>query len=279
MRLVIPGDHLVPRALSELAVLDDVRREYKVWITKAEDSETFFDVFSVHVKSIRAALRAINHKIHDMRLSEESLTVQYFVQPPREDQDVAIRFETGKRPAVENPNHRLYYPVHAIGGLAAKFAATLPPSLKTLVALPCSKMQINFGYFNILAKRKTVGDVLSLEEYESALNLYSSRGRGATIQTEYVRDPDVTGTLLTRNNSFSNVEVAENFLSSILNNEEIIQNRAGKVFHHHVRFDVDKQTISADLQDEDAVVKVTSSRCTKAEGHPPLDWIISAPDM
>lgn len=186
MRLVIPGDNLVPRAFSDLAVLDDVRRDNKVWITRGDGSETFLDVSSTNIKSLHAALNAISRKIHDMRLSDESLTALYFVQSPKDDQEVTIRFETGKRPVVEGSSHSSHYPTHAANGLVAQFATALPPSLKTLIALPCLKMHINFGHLNILAKRKTVGSLLSLEEFESALGLYSSRGRGATIQTEYV---------------------------------------------------------------------------------------------
>lgn len=187
MRLVIPGDSLVPRALSDLAVLDDVRRDNKVWITRGEDSETFLDVWSTNAVPLQAALNTINQKIHDMRLSEESLTALYFVQSPKDDQEVTVSFETGKRPVVEGSSHSSHYPGHAVNGLVAQFTTALPPSLKTLVALPCLKMQINFGHLNILAKRKAVGNLLSLEEFKSALGLYSSRGRGATIQKEYVQ--------------------------------------------------------------------------------------------
>ena len=90
---------------------------------------------------------------------------------------------------------------------------------------------------------------------------------------------DVINTLLTKDNRFSNIEIADKFLSSILQNNDIIQNKSAVALHHLVRFDIDKQTVSADIQDEDGIARAASSRCTEAAGHPPLDWIISAPDM
>ncbi|OAQ98927.1 hypothetical protein LLEC1_01091 [Akanthomyces lecanii] len=262
VRLVIPGDTLVPRALSDLAVLDNVRRDNKVWITREEGSETFLDVSSTNVSSLHAALNAINQKIHHMRLSEESLTSLYFVQSPKNVQDAVVSFETGKRPVIQGSSHSAHYPAHAVKGLVVQFATALPLSLRTLVALPCLKMQINFGHLSILAKQKNPGNLLSLEEFVSALDVYSSRGRGVSIQKE-----------------LSNIEIADKFLSTILQNNDIIQNKPAVALHHLVRFDVDKQTVSADIQDEDGTARVASSRCTKAEGHPPMDWIISAPDM
>lgn len=90
---------------------------------------------------------------------------------------------------------------------------------------------------------------------------------------------DVIDTLLTDDNRFSHLGIADKFLSSILRNKDIVQDRAAVALHHLVRFDVDKQTVSAVIQDEDGTARAASSICAEAEGHPPLDWIISAPDM
>lgn len=188
MRLVIPGDYLVPKRLSDLSLLDDVRRDQQVWIIREEGSETFLDISAIGTTSLHSALNAINLKIHEMRLAEESLTTQYFVQPLLErNKDVGIAFEVGKRPSIEDAKNFPTYPAHAIRGLGVQFADVLPSAFKSLVALECLEMRINFGHLNILTKRKTAGDILPLEEFESALDLYSTRGRGAVIQTEYVQ--------------------------------------------------------------------------------------------
>ncbi|ATY61799.1 hypothetical protein A9K55_008257 [Cordyceps militaris] len=260
LRLVIPGDHLMPKALGGLGVLDDIRREHQVWITRERGSETFLDLCSKNSKSLHAALNAINGRIHHMRLSEESLTVQYFTQLPKENAGVAIKFEIGKRPVVESTTDNARDAEYGLSRLVAHFATILPSAVKSLAALPALKMQINFGYLKVLAKRKSVGNRLSCEEFESALGSYSSRGRGLSIDNE-----------------FPNVDVANIFVSSILNNDEIVQNKANVALKHLVQFDADKQTVTADLWEEDGVAKVASSRCTETESHPPLDWIVSAP--
>ncbi|KAJ6781038.1 hypothetical protein PWT90_04778 [Aphanocladium album] len=185
MRLVIPGDHLVPKALGDLDSLDDIRRDHKVWITREEGSETFLDVSASDIKSLRSALDAINARIHDMRLAEESLAAHFFVQPMRaQHKDHKIRFEIKKRPAIQTDENFSSHASHVTGGLSTQFASALPSAFKTLLALSSLKMHVNFGHFYILAKRKNIENLLSAEEFKSALDLYSSRGRGAIIQTE-----------------------------------------------------------------------------------------------
>ncbi|KAJ3493875.1 hypothetical protein NLG97_g4455 [Lecanicillium saksenae] len=136
MRFVIPGDHLAPKALRDPDILDDIRREHKVWITREDGSETHFDVSALGTKSLKSALAAINERIHDMRLAEESLAAHFFVQPLREKQeDLKIRFEVGKRPTIEGNKDAANCTAHAIAHLSAQFAAVLPSAFKTLVAL------------------------------------------------------------------------------------------------------------------------------------------------
>ena len=97
-----------------------------------------------------------------------------------------VSFEINKRPCIEDPAYNSHRAEHVLDGLVAQFAAALPPSLKTLVAVPGLRMQINFGHLNILTKRKNMANRVSLEEYKSALDSYTSRGRGVRIEPEYV---------------------------------------------------------------------------------------------
>ncbi|KGQ07578.1 hypothetical protein BBAD15_g7119 [Beauveria bassiana D1-5] len=260
MQIVIPGDTLVPKALRNLQVFDEIRREHRVWITREENSETCFDVSATHTKPLHVALNAINQKIHDMRLSEESLTAHYFVQSPEGDKESTIGYEIGKRPVVKGAKNNSHYSKYMLDALVIQFAAALPPALKTLKFLRYLTMHVDFGHLNISAKPKTAGKRLSVEEFSRALNLYSSRGRGATIQTE-----------------MPNLEVANELLSSLISHSEISKENAEATLTHHVQFEVDKQTVSADLLDREGSVMATSSKCTQTEGHPPLDWIVSAP--
>lgn len=277
MQIVIPGDTLVPKALRNLQVFDDIRREYRVWITREEDSETCFNVSATNTKPLHAALNAINRKIHDMRLSEESLTAHYFVQSPEGDKEATISYEIGKRPVVKGVKSKSNYSECTLDALVIQFAAALPPALKTLKFLRHLKMHIDFGHLNISAKPKTAGNFLSVKEFSRALGLYSSRGRGATIQTEQVHYSDVRDTLLTSNNRMPNFEVADGLLSSLLGHSDITRKNAEATLSHHVQFEVDRHTATADLLDGEGSVTATSSRCTQTEGHPPLDWIVSAP--
>lgn len=183
MRLVIPGEHLVPKALHDLRVLDDVRKAHSVWITRDPEAETCLDIHAGNVTALQTALQAINWKIHNMRLSEESLTTQYFVQPAS-TAAAEVLFETEKRPVLKCGTKHDGYPSHAIDSLSGQLCKQLPQSFKTLVALPCLSMNISFGHLRILAKKKSTGRELSFIDFEAAMRQYSSRGRGAAIQTE-----------------------------------------------------------------------------------------------
>lgn len=188
MRLVFPGEHLVPKALDDISIFDDIRRSQMVWIKREEGTENSLEICAFTATALQNGLRAVNKMIHILRRSDESLPTRYFVQPPLQANcEVPIVFETGKRPILKDGRVCLNPPLHALSVSLPEFSRLLPRSFKTLVALPCLRMQITFGNINIVTKRKRTANLLSIDDYAKALEKYSSRGNGAVVQTEYVK--------------------------------------------------------------------------------------------
>lgn len=83
---------------------------------------------------------------------------------------------------------------------------------------------------------------------------------------------------LTRNRLYK-MDFADKFLSSVLAVEQIVPNGTTPFLRHHVEFVAGGKTVSADIKQEDGAINATSPTWTEKDSCPPLNWIISAPDM
>ncbi|KAK5987674.1 hypothetical protein PT974_11806 [Cladobotryum mycophilum] len=262
VRLVIPGEHMLPRGLDNRTTLDSIRISHKVWITNVEPN--IFKICGESMLQLRQAVRAINDVIHDMRLANEYLNTRFMVQKPsRDSYSVPIIFELSSRPHMKfaTPGARDMMST-AIDAHTLNIQNELLANLDVLTSCGTYlKMRVNFGHLNIRQKRKGQEDELNFDELAKVMKMYSTRG-GARLD-RWLAGPRLAEKVFQRLKS----------LNLCFNKREVRQS-------YSVTVTIDDQKLQLGtfvLPGSDAQLSV--SKLIKPEAFSRLNCTIAAPDM
>lgn len=171
---------MLPRGLDDPTALNDIRQKHKAWITMAQPN--VLQVHAAHIKRLQEAVKAINWRIHDMRLSSESLTTRFLVQKPTNARNSAlVRVELNSRPQVLTAKDGPGDIASVAEDLCQQIQGTLVPSMDILRAVGAElKMRINFGRLEVRQRKKGLGQDMSYADFSMMVPQYSIRG-GASL--------------------------------------------------------------------------------------------------
>jgi hypothetical protein len=180
--LVLPGQHFLPIALDEPGALDDIRRKYRVYITR--DVPNILEIHCDSIHRLQQAFEAVNWRIRDMRLSNDSSPARFFVQKPTEATVTdMIRLELGARPFFLSKTSNLVTNTSAMDEHLPKLASDLASSAEGLMALTKTMgLRVNFGHIIIAKRPRGTEDEITYTDFVRLMNMYPSRG-GASIET------------------------------------------------------------------------------------------------
>ncbi|KAL7942321.1 hypothetical protein V8C42DRAFT_332002 [Trichoderma barbatum] len=166
-----------PSAIDDTDILDDIRKEFQVWITRVEETKAW-DVYSESASGLQEAIHAFNQTIHDLRLRKELLATVLVVQKStRVTEDARISMTPNSRPEVKTrPSGSSDIP-----RTAAKLLQTLRPHLLNSTECAMSvaselRMRVNFGRLKVFVRHKGVGNVVTYDEFMNAAKSFSIRG-------------------------------------------------------------------------------------------------------
>ncbi|KAJ4311951.1 hypothetical protein N0V84_010187 [Fusarium piperis] len=260
---VIPGKHLLPPELDAPGALDDIRRQYGVYITRVRPN--VLDLRCESIGRLQQALQAVNWALRDMRLSNEHASVRFLVQRPTNAivSDM-IAVELGKRPTFLSPSPYLVSNMSSMNGHLPQLASEMAASAEGLMVVNKNMtFRINFGHLIIGKKKKGSEDEVSIGNFSKLMDMYSVRG-GASFEPK-----------------LPNPERAEKILQFLLKPEQHVC-RALK--------DVER-TCEVTVVTEDQEIKANANcipgqnmklsmvRATKPEAWGRLNWTVVAPDM
>ncbi|KAI9171933.1 hypothetical protein HJFPF1_01424 [Paramyrothecium foliicola] len=182
-RIVLPGKHLLPVALDDLGALDELRKEYKVWIAKPEPHVLV--IYAEAILALKKAFVAVNNWVCEMRLANENVGTRFIVQPPtRAGNQDKVTFNTRSRPYIPSPSSNGDRPLVTQKACLSRLYAKAEPSFETLMALEQHlQMRVQFGH--IVARNRMVAETGSGYSYDDLANMacnWSRRGR-ARLET------------------------------------------------------------------------------------------------
>ncbi|RTE71245.1 hypothetical protein BHE90_014345 [Fusarium euwallaceae] len=260
---VIPGKHLLPPELDEPGALDDIRRQYGVYITRVKPN--VLDLRCESIGRLQQALRAINWALRDMRLSNERASVRFLVQRPTNAliHDM-ITIELGKRPTFLCPSPSLVSNMSSMNDHIPHLASDMAISAEGLMAVSKSMtFRINFGHLIIGKKKKGSKDEVSIGDFTKLMDMHSARG-GASFEPK-----------------LPNAEKAEKILQFLVEPEQHVC-RALKDVERTCEFTIvtEDQEIKANANcNPGQNMKLAMVRATRPEAWGRLNWTVVAPDM
>ncbi|RKK66943.1 hypothetical protein BFJ69_g14948 [Fusarium oxysporum] len=180
--LVLPGQHLLPVALDEPAALDDIRRKYRVYITR--DVPNILEIHCDSIHRLQQAFEAVNWRIRDMRLSNDSSPARFLVQRPTKAVVTdMIQLKLGARPSFLSKTSNPVSNASSMDEHLPRLASDLASSAEGLMALNKTMgLRVNFGYVIIAKRPKGTEDEIAFAHFTRLMNMYPSRG-GASIVT------------------------------------------------------------------------------------------------
>lgn len=180
--LVLPGQHLLPVALDEPAALDDIRRKYRVYITR--DVPNILGIHCDSIYRLQRAFGAVNWRIRDMRLSNDSSPARFLVQRPTKAAITdMIQLKLGARPCFSSKNPNPISNASSMDEHLPRLASDLASSAEGLMALNKTMgLRVSFGHVIIAKRPKGTEDEIAFDQFTTLMNMYPSRG-GASIVT------------------------------------------------------------------------------------------------
>ncbi|KAM0437440.1 hypothetical protein ACHAPT_001802 [Fusarium lateritium] len=260
---VIAGNHLLPPALDEPGALDDIRRQYRVYITRVKPN--ILDIRCETIGRLQQALRAINWALRDMRLSNEHAYVRFLVQRPTNAiiSDM-ITVELGKRPAFLSPSPHLCSNMSSMKDHIPQLASDMATSAETLTGVSKNMtLRVNFGHLIIGKKKKGSGDEVSFGDFVKLMDMHSTRG-GAGFEPK-----------------LPNAEKAEKILQFLVKPEQHVCRSTNDIERNcEVTVATEDQEIKANANCiPGQKMQLAMVRAIKPETWGRLNWTAVAPDM
>ncbi|KAM6487826.1 hypothetical protein HDV62DRAFT_1885 [Trichoderma sp. SZMC 28011] len=166
-----------PLALEDPAILDDIRKQHRVWITRVRETQAW-DIYSESASALQEAVHAFNQIVHDLRLQKELLATVLVVQESSRVTDEArISVAPNSRPEVTTPLSGS----SDIKRTAGRLLRTLRPHLLNSTECAMSvdselRMRVSFGEVKVFVKHKGTNNVLTYDEFTEAAKSFSIRG-------------------------------------------------------------------------------------------------------
>ncbi|KAF4451034.1 hypothetical protein F53441_5933 [Fusarium austroafricanum] len=260
--LIQVRQHLLPSALDEPEVFDDIRREYRVYITRDEPNILNIRCESIH--RLQQALKAINWAVRDMRLSSNSSTARFLAQEPTNVMiSDMIRLELGARPSFLSRNSHLASNASAMNEHLPKLASDLASAAEGLMALNKTMgLRVNFGRVIIGQRPRGTEDKITFAEFTRLMDKYSSRG-GAAFE-----------------NRLEDAGKAERLLHYISRPEAGICKDMNSMKHgYEVVVVANGLEIKTEADGTSRRMQLAMVRAIRPELWPRWNWTITAPDM
>ncbi|KAF4969121.1 hypothetical protein FSARC_3588 [Fusarium sarcochroum] len=259
---VLPGKELIPQGLDHPGALDDIRRKYRVYITR--DKPNVLDIRCESMSRLQQALQAINWVIRDMRLSNEGDVTLFLAQTPTNAilSDM-IRAKLGARPYFVSPSLNSASNTSALDDHLHQLGMSMASSVERLTGFNKTMgFRVNFGRL-IIGKRKKGHDEITYSDLTKLMDAYSNRG-GATFE-----------------HRLKDVEKAEQLLQFLVRPEVMVCNGPDDIKRGcEVIVATQGQEIKAEADyTSDQGTQLAMVRATKPESSAPLSWTIAAPDM
>ncbi|KAJ4272357.1 hypothetical protein NW762_001070 [Fusarium torreyae] len=258
---VLPGKELLP-GLDEPGALDDIRRKYRVYITR--DKSNVLDIRCESMSRLQQALQAINWALRDMRLSNTNAVTLFLAQhPTNAAMSDMIRAELGSRPYVVSPNPISTSNASALDKHLHQLELSMASSVERLTSYNKTLgFRVNFGRL-IIGKRKKGREEITYSDFAELLDAYSTRG-GAAFE-----------------HRLKDVEKAEQLLQFLVRPEVLVSNGADDIKRGcEVIVATQEQEIKAEADYiSDHGIQLAMVRATKSGSSAPLSWTIAAPDM
>ncbi|KAG5744679.1 hypothetical protein H9Q69_013799 [Fusarium xylarioides] len=180
--LVLPGQHLLPVALDEPAALDDIRKNHRVYITR--DVPNVLEIHCDSIHRLQQAFKAVNWRIRDMRLSNDSSPARFLVQRPTKAAVTdMIQLKLGTRPSFLSKTSNPISNASSMDEHLPRLASDLASSAEGLMALNKTMgLRVSFGHVIIAKRPKGTEDEITFDHFTTLMNMYPSRG-GASMVT------------------------------------------------------------------------------------------------
>ena len=179
---ILPGKELLPSGLDDPGVFDNIRKEYRVYITRNVPNVLIISCESM--PRLRKALHAINWAIRNMRLSNDSTNISLLVQnPTNAPVSNLIQARLGTRPYFDSRNPELLNNSTAMDRHLSQLTTEINSSSEGLIALNKTLgLRVNFGHVVITKKKRGAQDEISHSDLVDLMRVYSRRG-GAVFHT------------------------------------------------------------------------------------------------
>ncbi|KAF5025265.1 hypothetical protein F66182_2650 [Fusarium sp. NRRL 66182] len=260
---VLPGKDLLPHGLDEPGALDDIRRKYRVYITR--DTPNILDIRGETMHSLQQALQKINLKIQDMRLSNNNAAVRFMAQTPTNaTTSDLIRAELGTRPYFLCRRADLVSNASALNKHLQQLVSDITASSESLMALNKTMgLRVNFGRLIIGKRKKGSKDEVTYDNFAKLMDMYSVRG--GAVFTNKLQDTDR----------------AEQLLQFLVKPDAMVcRDPAHMRRGCEVIVVTQDQEITAEADYvPDQGMQLTMVRATKPETWARLNWTVAAPDM
>ncbi|RBR06519.1 uncharacterized protein FIESC28_11031 [Fusarium coffeatum] len=260
---ILPGKELLPSGLDDPGVFDNIRKEYRIYITR--DVPNVLDIRCESMPRLRKALHAINWAIRNMRLSNDSTNISLLVQNPTNAPVTnLIQARLGTRPYFDSRNPELLNNSTAMDRHLSQLTTEINSSSEGLIALNKTLgLRVNFGHVVITKKKRDAQDEISHSDLVDLMRVYSRRG-GAVFHT--------------RLDGYEKVEEILRFLlqpgEAVCTSEDEIKRGC----------EITVRSNGLDIKTEGDYthgkgVQLAMVRATRPEQWARLNWTVAAPDM
>ncbi|KAJ4008057.1 hypothetical protein NW752_009935 [Fusarium irregulare] len=260
---ILPGKELLPSGLDDPGVFDNIRKEYRVYITRDVPN-----VLVIHCESmprLRKALHAINWAIRNMRLSNDSTNISLLVQETTNAPVTnMIQARLGTRPYFDSRNLELLNNSTAMDRHLSQLTTEINSSSEGLIALNKTLgLRVNFGHVVITKKKRGAQDEISHSDLVDLMRVYSRRG-GAVFHTR-----------------LDGYEKAEEILRFLLQPGEAVCTSEDEIKRGCA---ITVRSNGLDIITEGDFthgkgVQLAMVRATRPEQWARLNWTVAAPDM
>ncbi|RGP73639.1 hypothetical protein FLONG3_6289 [Fusarium longipes] len=184
---VLADKDLLPNGFVNSRVLDDIRRQYRVYISS--DVNNILDIRCETMPRLQKALEAINWAIRNMRLSSDSPDVCFLVQKPTDSfMNGMIRVDLGARPSFLSPTPILTSTATAMDHNLPQLISDITSSSEGLMALNKTMgLSVNFGRVIVGKRKKGTREEATYSEFTDLMRTCSLRG-GAVFQSRLEDD-------------------------------------------------------------------------------------------
>ncbi|UNI15239.1 hypothetical protein JDV02_001791 [Purpureocillium takamizusanense] len=262
--LVIPGGNMLPQGLDDPEALNDIRAKHKVWIHRPKPN--IFEICGRDIRQLQNAVKALNWKLHDMRLSSEALTTQFLAQKPsKEEHGVIVNVELDARPVVKALSDAPRSVLKTALDLSEQLRGSLLPSTDILRLMTTNlRMRVNFGRVQVRTRKKGLGNNMPYASFAEMVPQFSSRG-GAGLQTR-LRGVAHAATVLQR--------IVDPIVGLYHPREHSLSRRCT------VMLEIGDHELMADAKlPAGEKTQLSIPTLVKPDARPRLNWTVVAPDM